>query len=261
MAAELERGSHIADAHRQVVFFSGGSEMLRKFLVVTAVASAVAYAGSGHAAVIVAEWNFNNFAETTTTNGFGENLAADSGVGNMFVQSATTTGTNFQRSTGNGTTLGATEGTAAGGSIDLRRGERWNNGYLELQFSMAGLEDLTLSWAGRYFSTFNSVTTLSYSSDGVNYTNFGTIQRDDHMGAHTLFEYGPAVFASLDDQASVRIRLSFAADGGAASSGSGLLLDNFVVTAVPEPASLGLIGLAGLGLLARRPLRASNNRT
>ncbi|MCD8482131.1 MAG: PEP-CTERM sorting domain-containing protein [Verrucomicrobia bacterium] len=213
---------------------------------------------------LVAEWNFNNFGSTTTTIGFGETLAADSGTGSLVVQTAENTGTNFQRSTTNGTTLGAYDGAPAGGLIDFRRGNRWNNGYAEVRVDMSGLRDLTFSFAARYYSTFNSVTTLQYSVDGgTTFTNFGTINRDDHMGSFTLFQFQSSDplepnyvnFAALDNQSDVRIRLFFAADGGANSSGSGLWLDNIVVTAIPEPSTYVMIfGLLVLGvtIVARR---------
>jgi hypothetical protein len=139
---------------------------------------------------LVAEWNFNNFGSTSDTNGFGDSLASSNGTGMLVVQSATTTGTNFRRDIANGTTVGAYDSAPAGGIIDFRRGERWNNGHAEIRVDMSGLQELSFSFAARYYTSFNSVTTLQYSVDGgLNFTNFGTINRDDHIGSYSSFQF------------------------------------------------------------------------
>ena len=204
----------------------------------------------------VAEWNFNSFGSTSDSNGFGETLLADAGSGSLFVQSATTTGTNFRRDAGNGTTLGATEDTVAGGMIDLRRGERWNNGYLDFSFDMTGLDSLTFSFAGNITASFPITTTLQWSNDGGdNFTNFETLTHadDSPTNSFSLFSYSYTNpdfgFSNLDNAENAVIRFQFSGDGGLGSSGSGFSIDNVVITAIPEPGTLALVAIA-LGSLA-----------
>jgi hypothetical protein len=207
------------------------------------------------------EWNFNNFGTSTLTNGFGETIAADSGSGELFAQSATSTGTNFSRNTSGGTTTGAWDSAEAGGSIDLRRGERWNDSYIELRLDMTNSTDLGLSFAGNISSTFPTTTTLQWSNDGgANFTNFDTLTfaDDSPSNVYSLFAYDSVGYglSALDNQSDVVIRFQFSGGGAAASTGSGFVLDNIVVTAVPEPgtyaAILGALALVGVWLRRRQ---------
>ncbi|MCD8482397.1 MAG: immunoglobulin domain-containing protein [Verrucomicrobia bacterium] len=110
------------------------------------------------AETVLAEWNFNNFTATSDSNGFGESIHADAGTGILYVQSATSVGTNLRRNTSGGTSVNASNGTPAGGSLELRRGERWNNGIIEFRIDMTGYENAVLTFAYRTFNTSPSST-------------------------------------------------------------------------------------------------------
>ncbi|MCC5804738.1 MAG: immunoglobulin domain-containing protein [Opitutales bacterium] len=175
---------------------------------------------------VLAEWNFNHFESTTTTNGFGEMIDADVGTGTLFVQSATTTGTNFRRDTGGGTDLNASEGTPAGGSIELRRGERWNNGYLEFRFDMTGYETAVISFAYETRSTLPGTATVEWSADGgETYSEYTVLETADY-GSLTRIELDFEGISELAGAADARLRLRYSADGGAGSSGLGARFDN-----------------------------------
>ena len=214
-------------------------------------------------AELIGEWNFNSYVSTTTTGGFGVTILADGGDGVLFVQSATSTGTNFATAHTGGTTLGAWDEAPAGGRIELRRGERWNNGYLELRVDMTNRFDLNLTFAADITSTFPTTTTLQWSIDGgTNFTDFATLTQavDSPGNSMTLFEYlseNPALdFSALNNQSDVRLRFQFSGGGGPTSASTGFLLDNIVVTAVPEPSSYAaVLGLVALGCIWRQRRR------
>jgi len=186
---------------------------------------------------LLAEWNFNNFVSETTTAGWQETFTADAGEGILFVQNATDYGSNFRRSTGDGTLVNAVPGTEAGGCIELRRGERWNNGFLELRLDLTGYRDLVVSCAFHYMSsTFPSSTTVEWSTDnGASYTPLTTLVNADYAGGYNRLELDFSGVPALNNQPSVRVRLRFSADGGAASSGAGARFDNILLQARSAP--------------------------
>lgn len=207
--------------------------------------------------IVVAEWNFNNFESTETFEGDGETIQADSGNGLLSV-TGPTTGTNFRRDTGGGTTLGAWDGAPAGGSIDLRRGERWNNAHIDLSFSMDSLTDLNFSFAGDIDESFPELTDLQWSIDGgENFTTFATLSAT--TSGYQLFSYesNGHDFSALDNQSDVVIRFQFGDQNASGiGAGSGFKIDNIVVTAIPEPSTYAaLFGLLALGCVAWRRRR------
>jgi len=187
---------------------------------------------------ILAEWNFNQFASTDTTNGFGEALAADVGTGILFVQSATETGTNFRRNTSGGTDLNASADIVNGGSIELRRGERWNGGFLEFRFDMTGFEAPVISFAYRTENTLPTTATVEWSADGgQNYTAFTVLQSSDYDGSYSVRELDFSGVAGLTDAADARVRLRYSNDGGSDGSGTGAVLDNLRIAAQQSTSS------------------------
>ena len=217
-------------------------------------------------AALLAGWDFNG-ESTGTTSGAGTsfiaNTGTDAGTAVMTFNSAPTAGSsNLGVDSSSSTTVNALPAAAAGNHVNLRRGERWNNRTLTLDFDAAGhiLSVLTFA-ANRSNSSGVSGFQASYSTDGVLFTDFGGIQLFPVNG-YDVVTVDPG--NALDDAATASIRLTFTADGGGIGSGVGVRFDNFQVNAepaspgnggapaVPEPATAGLAALAGLALLRRR---------
>lgn len=143
-----------------------------------------------------------------------------------------------------GSTVNAQFGESAGGSLALQGGtSSVNNGaYIDFSFDGASYADIAFSLAARRTGTgFNSVDIYAY--DGG--TLLGTIASNvDFTSSTTLAVYSYTT-SLLDGIANAKIRMTF--DGATSSTGNNRL-DNMLIsgTLVPEPASLVLIGLAGL---------------
>ncbi|MCC5804737.1 MAG: PKD domain-containing protein [Opitutales bacterium] len=181
---------------------------------------------------VLAEWNFNHFASTTTTNGFEEMVDADVGAGVLFVRSATSTGTNFRRETGGGTEINAATGTPAGGSIELRRGSRWDNGVVEFRFDMTGFEAAVISFAYETRSTLPGTATVEWSADGgETYTQHSVLQSADYTSGFTFVALDFAEVEALNNAADARVRLRYSADGGAGNTGTAAVFDNVRIEA------------------------------
>jgi len=155
-----------------------------------------------------------------------------------------------------GTTVNAQPSVVSGGSISIQggTGNANNGGYFQFAFSMAGLTDLTVSYATQRTNTGFTSQTWSWSTDGTTFTDFETVTGIPSgfasAGGNPLFS-GPA---ALDNAATAFLRVTF--DGATASTGNNRL-DNITLTAVPEPSTVVLaaagVGLAGIA--ARRRLR------
>lgn len=237
---ELSDGAGITGSNSDTLTILGAS-LLHEGLYDVAVVNPAGEAVSGAAMVkvavspsadaVLAEWNFNHFEETTTTDGFGETVDADFGAGVLHIQSATSVGTNFRRETGGGTSLNAAVGTPAGGSIELRRGERWNNGTVEFRFDMTGHEAAFVSFAYRTSGSLPRTAVVEWSADGgVSYTEHSVLTNADY-GSFTVIELDFAGISALEDVSDARVRLRYSADGGSASTGRSAAFDNVRVEA------------------------------
>jgi hypothetical protein len=223
--------------------------MRNGFLSVMAIGLIIALAPvSAQASVLVAYWNFNS-GNTGTANSEWQPgpITASQGSGSIRMTSWGGTTSNFA-----GSTINALGSDAAGGSLSLVAGGPTagpypgNGTYIEIVFSMSGLTDLQISFATRGTATGFDTGQWSYSTDGTTFINFGlnTATRDTSFA-----QVGPFGPSGLDHAATAYLRYTLS---GATSNSGNNRVDNLQLTAVPEPASLGLLGLTGLLVMRRR---------
>ncbi len=121
--------------------------------------------------------------------------------------------------------------TSAGGSFSIQGGlNNGNNGaHLNLQVSLANLQNPVLSYAAQRTSTGFNVHQISYSTDGTNFTVF----RNDTLTGSGSFGLRTVNFAgvsSLNNASNVVLRITFL--GATAATGNNRL-DNITITASP----------------------------
>lgn len=121
--------------------------------------------------------------------------------------------------------------------------EDFEGTFFEFAFSMEGLEDLRIDLA---MTSNEDVWQWSYSTDGVNYTDFGPLQE---VTSGSDFSLAPGASTNaLDGVEDAYLRFTSVSYGIQD-------IDNltFTATAVPEPAAYGLlVSLATLGLVLSR---------
>ena len=234
--------------------------MLRSLCGVAALAMVV---GSASADVI-GFWSFNNnnlpgggfgyladpsvFPLASETSG---SSAAISFGGGLLSDTVVSTGgdTVYQWIASNsGSTINAPEGVVGGGSLTILGGtDQANNGaYFQIALDMSGLTDLQVSYATRGTSTGFSSQTWSWSTDGVNFTDFSTVTGTT-VTSYFLVELD--TLAALDGAATAFLRVTF---NGATSTNGNNRIDNLTLSAVPAPGAIALLGVAGLAGSRRR---------
>ena len=221
---------------------------MKKLLVVLAV---LAIAASAQAAVIL-NWGFVGTAAITS-------------------QSANTIGANLDTGSGlNDLIRGAGAGTSAGGSSFRTTGFQ-NNGINTantdfFQFSLSAASSYTLS-LNNIVGAFVGTTTFTvspgvshqwgYSFDNSTYTLIDVAQTRIGNGSSTFDFSGTA--ALQDVAASSTVYLRYYASGQTSTGGwgfnsAGIQVDGDVV-AVPEPATMSLLGLGALAMVLRRKMK------
>ena len=220
---------------------------MKKFTTLASVLL-LAFLIPAHASLItIAEWNFNFEESTDRVPGHEEVVEADVGDGLLFVVNGPTFGTNFARDTSGGTLVNASDGTAAGGRLGFDRRERWHNGVFDIRVNTTGLEDIHFSFAMDFSSDGPNDITVAWTVDeGDTLNTLETIEKDFGW---TRFAYDLSGEQGVNNQENLWFRFTFASEGGgAASGGYAMRLDNVIVTAIPEPGTLVLLGIA-LGFL------------
>jgi hypothetical protein len=150
-------------------------------------------------------------------------------------------------------TAGDIDTADPGVALGMRTTPLDNGHWLQFSFDATAFSNMSLSFAintqGNGFDHFQ----LSYSLDGVNFTNVGASTFIPSSGVHVFTITIPA---AVDHQASVILRLTFT---GGTSQGQDLetVIDNIQLTGVPEPATVGggLLGVLGLCWHQRRRIR------
>lgn len=124
-------------------------------------------------------------------------------------------------------------------------------GTVQIDFDLGGSYDLTDSyiWGYGYFGTSNSASaiTVSYSTDGTNFSN----AEDITLPSSTVTDAQSNTLNALAGSTHVRLLLT---DNLGAGDRVGLGEVRFggTVSAVPEPSSAALLGLGGVALILRR---------
>jgi hypothetical protein len=115
------------------------------------------------------------------------------------------------------------------------------------KFSMAGFQDLVVSYATQRTGSGFTNQAWSFSTDGTNWTDHQTVSGlPGSFATQTL-----STITGLNGATDAYLRLTVT---GASSAGANNRLDNiqFNATAVPEPTSLLLVGSVALGGLVYR---------
>lgn len=235
-----------------------------KKILALAVACAALSLAHTQAQVLIAGWDF----QTTTTGGTAAaaapgaplSYAANFGTGTLSLNGTngsstfTSLASNPQVTSFGGSNLNTSGygfSTDTSGTSSLAIANSSANGFgMVYAFSMAGMEDLSLSYATRGTSTGFSTHVWSYSTDGVTFTDFSTITGR----TNTSFSVQTVNFSSvaaLDGDSSVYIKVTIS---GATNASGNNRFDNvaFTATSVPEPTSVALIIGGAMFAIVRR---------
>lgn len=194
---------------------------------------------------------------------FNTSQSQDTGIKTGILSNTFASGDVFLGS--NGSATNKQSGYTAGSALYLVGGAKTgsvypNNGkYLQLQTSSSGYMGLKLSFAVERTSTGFTSNQVSYSTDGTNFTNFGTAYTpaDSYSSGNGLQSFDFTSINELNNKTtSIYFRITF--DGATAANGANHL-DNLLLTASETPAPPGLvsllIGLCVSGWKARRRKR------
>ncbi len=223
---------------------------MKKFLSLSLVALSATFFSSAAKAAVIANWTFETSIPTTS----GPHVA-EAGVFAGTSTASSNSGGTFSNPVGNG-------------SVESFSSNGWNDGeYYQFSTSSLGYENITVSYAQAASGTGPGNFLFQYSTDGINFTNFGTTYvgpttdfiNSTTFSAANVLSYDLTALTALNNQSVLAFRIavsgSTAENGSAIASGGTFRVDDFVVnaTAIPEPASMAMIGcaLAG-GYVARR---------
>ncbi len=205
----------------------------------------------------IASWDFETVTISGAAADFGP-IAASIGTGSAAGHHAAAT-TTWSSPVGNGSTKSFSSNAWAVGD------------YYQFQASSIGSSGLTVAFDQTGSSTGPKDFKFSYSTDGLNFTQFSTYSVLLNGAPNTPWgsgsvsslyhnSYDLSSISTLDNATNVYFRLidnSTTSLGGAVvASGGTDRVDNFSITVIPEPSTyallLGSVGFAGVLLRRRR---------
>lgn len=223
---------------------------MRKLLTMSAIGVATLMAAARAQADDLAIFTFETSQPTGTGTANGS-YAAEGGVNATF---SFASGAHASSAT-------AWSHPSGNGSVESFSSNNWGVGdYYQFTTGTLDFEDIVIRWDQTRSSTGPASFKLQYSADGDTFTDAGSYTvpavnwsstTADATGT-TSFSQNLSTVTSLEDDPSVFFRLvATSAAGGTAGSNR---VDNVRISAapIPEPASLGLLGLSALALRRRR---------
>lgn len=216
--------------------------MMKKIAVFAAFAAVLFLGRDVHASIVIAGWTF----QTSVPNGNPGPHTAEEGIFGASSFALTNSGGTISNPAGNG----SSESFSSNG---------WNGGeYYQFTTSTIGFQDITISFAQAASNTGPRDFQFQYSVDGISYTNFGAVYAgptSDFNGGTfnpaNVLTFDLTSITALNNQASVGFRVAVFGDasenGGTIASTGTFRIDDFMISAVPEPSSMAIVGLVMLG--------------
>ena len=230
---------------------------IRKIVAILAVATALA---TGAQAQVISNWTFENVAVGTGSGTDFSYGGADSGA---LVAGSAASGHHASASTA------WTFPQGTGGAGRALSANNWAAGdYFQFSLSTVGFQNINVSFSQLGSSTGPANYQFSYSTDGTNFTNFGSQITLTSMSAFQTNSFNLSIVTGLNNAATIYFRIvdvsTVAIGGGTVGTTGTGRIDDFTVTAtpIPEPATYMLFGM-GLLVCAqqfRRRRAASNNK-
>jgi len=194
---------------------------------------------------VVAYWDFG-----PDSSGYTENVAIDHANGTPSL-TGMSDGTGYDSNGQPGVAFTDAAGTNHVAGQALAWGSGVNDGNQEwvLSIDLTGYHDLSIRWDFRSTVTYGPTNAvLEYKVGAGSWAAIETLSFPRDATYHA-YEKDLSPITAINNQASVQFRLS----GFSGGSGSGTYrTDNLQLSAIPEPAVMGFVGLVGLAFLATR---------
>jgi hypothetical protein len=240
---------------------------MKRFTIALTAMLAVASLSSAANAAVISYWNENTVAFPDGTFGYTPSSfpqAPNAGNGSLNLANFDTTtgganGAYTYIASFSGTTTNAQFGDPSGGSLSplggADNGGVFSNNGMQILISTdtTGYNNINLSWAQRGTSTGFTSRAFEYSTNGGGSYTPLAFTGDTGVLSATFTTVSPNLtgITALENNPNVVFRLTL---GGATSGNGNNRFDNIVVqgTEIPEPATLGLLMVAGLAFAASR---------